>query len=192
MDRQELIRRLGRAKVLIDGGMCRVGSRIDRRKEADGLFLRLTGRALGLSDAVVALCRQEHPYEALPLLRQLAETSARMSYLALPEQGGLPSRDARASALAAELSSSSWEGLWPEGRFLGRSGGLDGVPELLSSCADFVEGGPTILPWGHAFQSPRPARSPEAVLAAALGLMKAALKALDARWPGDFPGTEHL
>lgn len=186
-DMQELIQRVGRAKAFIDNGMCRVGPGMDESSVGDALLVRGAGRAIVLADAIVALCRQDHPEEALAVLRQLAETAVSLRWLAaMPEQ--------RAPSLESDLRSVRWENLWEEERFLtrAREAGLEAeAKETLSYCIHFVRGGRVTLPWGHRFGPKQDAElHVEEVLRRAGAWLNLVLKALDARWPGFFPGAE--
>lgn len=185
----ELERRIGMAKAVIDNGFCRVGPRLDR---ADAQGAALTGgasRALGLADAVIGLCRRDHPAEAAVLVRQLAETAADVAWAA---------RDAaRAPEALAALEAPRWDGLFDEARFKSRAAEA-GFPEgdvtaVLSLAADFLAGNRAVAPWSHIYaQNTRPVPDPELVLALTARLMGRVLTALEGRWPGTFPGAEEL
>ena len=184
---QELISRVARAKAFIDNGMCRVGPGMDEAGAGDALLVRGAGRAIVLADAIVALCRQDHPEEALAVLRQLAETAVSLRWLAaMPEQ--------RAQSLESDLQSVRWENLWKEERFLARARetGLESeAKEALAYCIHFVRGGRVTLPWGHRFSPKQEAElHVEEVLRRADTWLNLVLKALDVHWPGSFPGAE--
>ncbi|MDE2293345.1 MAG: hypothetical protein KGL53_14785, partial [Elusimicrobia bacterium] len=82
MTPQELAQRVGRAKAVIDSGLCRVGPRLGRDDAQAAVLTGGASRALALSDAVVGLCGRDHPLEALPLVRQLAETAVELRWTA--------------------------------------------------------------------------------------------------------------
>lgn len=184
---QELIQRIGRVKAFIDNGMCRVGPGMEEDSAGDALLVRGAGRAIVLADAIVALCRQDHPEEALAVLRQLAETAVSLRWLALMPQE-------RAPSLESEFQSVRWDNLWAHDRFLQRARevGLEAeAREALSSCIHFVKGGRVTLPWGHRFGPKVEAGlHVEEVLRRAGTWLMCVLKALDVRWPGSFPGAE--
>ncbi|MFA6030970.1 MAG: hypothetical protein WC969_14030 [Elusimicrobiota bacterium] len=184
---EELIRKVGRVKVLIDNGMCRVGPRLDSASALDAALVRGAGRALLLSDAVVALCRAGRPHEALPLLRQLAAVAAAMRWIPLAQS------DERARAVSSEWGCSRWDALWSDEalRERARTAGLaEDAEAVLSSCREFAVGGDSTLPWAHVFpENRRESLAPERVLELAGRLMGHVLRGLDARWQGDFPGA---
>ncbi|MBI3297706.1 MAG: hypothetical protein HYZ75_06050 [Elusimicrobia bacterium] len=189
MTLEDLAQAIGRAKAVIDNGLCRVGPRLDR---GDAQAAGLTGaasRALALSDAIVRLCRRDHPVEALPLLRQLAETAVDARWLAADAS--------RADAASAALRASGWTGLWDDARLSSRAREA-GMPEadlaaVLALAADFAAGNRAGAPWSHIFAAnARPAPAPEPVLTLAVRLMGHVLAGLEARWPGSFPGAEEL
>ncbi|HAH07600.1 MAG TPA: hypothetical protein DCM05_13950 [Elusimicrobia bacterium] len=186
----ELIRKIALAKVLIDNGMCRVGQRLDPRSAVDAQLSTAAGRAIVLSDAVGALCRQGRPNEALPLLRQLTEEAAAMRWLA--EGAG----EEGAAALAKEREEATWDALWPEARLRRRAeaGGLsEEVSSVIGLCREFSLGGPVTLPWAHVFPgAQREPLKPGAALEPAVRMMGHVLNALDRRWPGEFPGAEQV
>ena len=208
----ELMRRVGQAKAIVDSGMCRVGPRLDPARSSDGWLSGAASRALGLSDAVVALCRHGRPNEALPVLRQLAETAAAMRWLAaaLPsneeEKGGQARRGAgsgagdperRAASLSAELREARWDRLWEQDRFLSRAREA-GVPaaeaqETLALASQFACGGSSSAPLSHVFAGNQaPGADAGRVLRLAVRWLGHALQALETRWPGSFPGAETL
>lgn len=185
----ELERRIGMAKAVIDNGFCRVGPRLDR---ADLQGAALTGgasRALGLADAVVGLCRRDHPAEAAVLVRQLAVTAADLAWAAADA--------ARAPAALAELDAPSWGSLFDEARWLERAAAA-GIPAgdvsaVAALATDFQAGNRAVAPWSHVYsQNSRPAPDPVSVMRLTARLMGRVLRALDGRWPGTFPGAEEL
>lgn len=185
----ELERRIGLAKAVIDNGFCRVGPRLDR---ADLQGAALTGgasRALGLADAVLGLCRRDHPAEAAILVRQLAETAAEAAWAAADP--------ARAPEALAALAAPRWDALFDEARWRSRAAAA-GFPaadvEAVSAlAADFLAGNRAGAPWSHVYsQNARPAPDPARVLALTARLMGRLVAALEARWPGAFPGAEEL
>lgn len=185
----ELERRIGMAKAVIDNGFCRVGPRLDR---ADAQGAALTGgasRALGLADAVVGLCRRDHPAEAAALVRQLAETAADVAWAAADA--------GRAPAVLAALEAPRWDALFDEARLRERAA-AGGFPEadvaaVSALAADFLAGNRAVAPWSHVYpQNNRPVPDPELVMRLTARLMGRVLAALERRWPGTFPGSEEL
>ncbi|TBR21766.1 hypothetical protein EPO15_09515 [bacterium] len=185
----ELERRIGMAKAVIDNGFCRVGPRLDR---ADAQGAALTGgasRALGLADALVGLCRRDHPAEAAVLLRQLADVAAEVAWVAADA--------ARAPEALAALAAPRWDALFDDARFKARAAAA-GFPEadvsgVTGLAADFAAGNRQVAPWSHVYaENTRPAPDPARVMALAARMMGRVLKALEARWPGTFPGSEEL
>lgn len=187
----ELVRRIAQAKAFIDNGLCRVGPGLDREGRIEALMTGGASRALALADAVVQLCRQSHPNEALPLLRQLGEIAAGLRWAAAADG------EARARELLAEAGSARWQDLWDGERLRrrAREGGMPAadVEDVLGLAADFVRGNSAVAPWSHLFeQNRRPGVDTARALGLAARLMGHVLKALDARWPGSFPGAEAM
>lgn len=185
----ELERRIGMAKAVIDNGFCRVGPRLDRGDLQGAALTGGASRALGLADAVVGLCRRDHPAEAAVLVRQLAETAADVAWAA---------RDgARGPEALAALDAPRWESLFDEARFRARAAEA-GFPEgdvaaVLGLAADFLAGNRAVAPWSHIYpQNARPAPDPARVMALTARLMGRVVAALEGRWPGTFPGAEEL
>ena len=182
-------RRISMAKAVIDNGFCRVGPRLDR---ADLQAAALTGgasRALGLADAVVSLCRRDHPAEAVVLVRQLAETAAEVAWAAADV--------ARGPEALKSLEAPRWDALFDEARWRARASGAGWPAEDLDAVSalavDFITGNRAVAPWSHAFpQNTRPAPEAQRVMALTARLMGRVLAALEARWPGTFPGAEEL
>jgi len=191
-----LIKRVGLAKVILDNGMCRVGPLLDAASAVDQQLVRRAGRAVQLADAVVALCRQGHANEALPVLRQLCETAASMAWLSAGLAAGGRAGAARAEELAREWEEPKWSQLWPEERLLrrAREGGLAlEAYGVLSLCREFVLGDNLTLPWAHRFGwSRREGLRPRTVLEHAASAMGHVLRAMEQRWPGAFPGAEKI
>lgn len=185
----ELEQRVGRAKAVIDNGLCRVGPRLDSRDAQAAALTGAASRAIALADAVVRLCLGDHPAEALPLLRQLAETAVDLRWTA--------EDPARAPALPGEREPARWDGLWDDERLCARAreAGMagDDVSAVLGLAEDFAAGNRAGAPWSHIFPANgRPAPEPGRVLALAARFMGHVLAGLDARWPGIFPGAEEL
>ena len=192
----DLIRRIGLAKVLIDNGMCRVGPQLDAASAVDQQLVRGAGRAIQLSDAGVALCRQGHANEALPVIRQLCGIAASLRWRSAALDAGARASGARAEELAREWEDSKWSKLWPEEKLLrrAREGGLaEDAQAVLELCRDFVLGGPLTVPWAHRFGWSRlECLLPRTVLGVAASMMAHVLRALELRWPGGFPGAEKI
>jgi hypothetical protein len=186
----ELIRKIGLAKIVIDNGMCRVGPGLAPGSAVDAQMVMGAGRAIVLSDAVVALCRQGRTNEALPLLRQLAEDAIGMRWLAADAD------EEKAKALSKEREEAAWGTLWPEERFLLRAeacGLSREAAAVIDLCREFVLGGATTLPWAHVFaEAQRESMKPGSVLGPTALLMGHVLAALDGRWPGAFPGADQV
>ena len=104
---------------------------------------------------------------------------------------------ARATEALLELHDPDWETHWPSARLRGRaeiySVQNEALEAVLGSAADFARGSAQGLPWGHVFaDATRPGRRAEEVLPATAVFLGHALKALDGRWPGEFPGAEEM
>ena len=186
---KELAQAVGRAKAVIDNGLCRVGPRLSPDDVQAAVLTGSASRALALSDAVVGLCGRDHPGEALALVRQLAETAVELRWVAADP--------ARAPEAAAALEAPAWAGAWPEPRFKERALAA-GVPErdvseTLAFAADFLAGNRTGAPWSHVFAvNNRPAPEAARVLALTVRLIGHVVSGLETRWPGAFPGAEEL
>lgn len=194
---EDLIQRVGKAKAFIDNGMCRVGPKLDKDRKGDALLSAASSRAISLADAVLQLCRHGHANEALPLLRHLAEAAVWMRWLASSGEADLA--DGRARRLAEELRTPQWEGLWSAPRLRQRlreaqmSDAEAEAEVLINACYDFVHGNAAVVPWNHVFSETQHAGArPEDVLRLTAFWMSHAVKALDARWPGQFPGAEQI
>ena len=187
----ELIKTVGLAKMRVDSGFSRVGRRLKAEDPADRALMLLAARAVSTGNALMLLCRDGHPNEALPLLRAIAEFSGSMRWIAAAETGP------RARAALAELDAPRWEGLWLDARLKERAETF-GVPvwaaaAALGSAPDFSRGNAQGLPWGHVIaDGVLPGRKAEETLAAAAVWLALALEALDRRWPGDFPGAAEM
>jgi hypothetical protein len=187
----ELIKTVGLGKVRVDAGFSRVGRRLAAGDPADRALMTLAARAVSAGNALMALCRDGQPNEALPLLRACAEFALTMRWIAASDS------KARAEAALAELVKPGWEALWPEARARERADAF-GVPAwareaAFASAADFARGNAQGLPWGHVFSDGQlPGRKSDEVLAAAAVWLALALEALDRRWPGDFPGAAEM
>jgi hypothetical protein len=187
----ELITTVGLAKMRVDAGFSRVGRRLKAEDPADRVLMLLAARAVSTGNALMLLCRDGHPNEALPLLRAIAEFSGVMRWVAAAETGP------RARVALAELDAPRWEGLWSDARLKERAETF-GVPvwaaaAALGSAPDFSRGNAQGLPWGHVIaEGVLPGRRAEETLAAAAVWLALALEALDRRWPGDFPGAAEM
>ena len=181
---------VGLAKTRLDAGFSRVGRTIKSPEPADRLLMTLAARAALGANAVMALCERGLANESLPILRGLAEQCLQMRWLVEKDTA------ARAVALAAELASPEWSALWPAERWSERAKAYR-VPKdvealVRTSAKEFTRGAAQGLPWGHAIADPLPGRNADEVLTAAASLLGHVLKALDERWPGEFPGAEEL
>lgn len=188
---KDMIALTGLAKSRVDAGFSRVGRRLSASDPADRALMILAARAIAQANAVMALCERGLANECLPILRGLAEACLAMRWVA--------ERDcaARAEAALGDLREPDWETHWPSARLRERAAayGVPGaaVEAVLGSVADFARGAAQGLPWGHMFaEATRPGRRAEEVLPTAAIFLGHALKALDARWPGEFPGAEEM
>lgn len=189
---EELIQKIGQAKAYIDNGLCRVGPGLKSEVKIEALLTGAASRSLALADAVVELCRRDHPTEALGVLRQLVETIVSMRW-AVAKEGA----EARAGEVFEAWEEARWDGLWTEGRLKARAQEA-GIPEadvegILSRSVDFVLGNSTGAPWSHIFkENQRPRAETRAVLLLAVRWMGHCIRALDIRWPESFPGAEGM
>jgi hypothetical protein len=187
----ELLKTVGIAKTRVDAGFSRVGRRLNAADPADRALMTLAARAVSSGNALMILCREGQPNEALPLLRAVAEFALTMRWIVVADA---PSR---ARAALAELEAPKWEGAWPQARAQERADGF-GVPAwaaaaTFTTAPDFARGNAQGLPWGHVFsEGLLTGRKAEEVLAAAALWLALALEALDRRWPGDFPGAAEM
>lgn len=181
----------GLAKTRVDAGFSRVGRKLKSDDAAARALMILSARAIAQGNAVMALSERGLANEALPILRGLAEMCLTLRWIAEKDS------DARAEAVMKELHDPDWETHWPSARLRERASAY-GVPSdvlavVLDSAADFARGSAQGLPWGHVFsESTRPGRGAPEVLSSAAVLLGHALKALEARWPGEFPGAEEM
>jgi len=188
---KELIALTGLAKTRMDAGFSRVGRRLSASDPADRALMIMAARAIAQANAAAVLSERGLANEALPLLRAIAELCLMMRWVAEKES------TARAIAALDELQDPDWETHWPSARLRERADAY-AVPgaaleAVLGSVADFARGSAQGLPWGHIFaDGTRPGRRAEDVLPAAAVFLGHALKALDARWPGEFPGAEEM
>jgi hypothetical protein len=191
-DIDEKIRRIGQAKAFIDNGLCRVGPKLDKEDCAAGLMAGGASRVLGLADAVAHLSRQDSPAEALPILRQLADTAVNMRWLSCDEAA----RSERAAQWQAELEGAQWETLWSATKLAERAqvaGCSEAAASVVGLAKDFTLGNRTIAPWSHVFSiNQHAAPGGEQVLAVAVELMGHVLTALETTWPQSFPGAEAM
>jgi hypothetical protein len=188
---KELIALTGLAKVRVDAGFSRVGRKLAAGDAAERALMILAARAIAQGNAVMALCERGLANEALPILRGLAEMALTMRWIAEKDSA------VRAAEAMKELHDPDWETHWPSARLRERAKAYDVpaavVATTLDSAADFARGSAQGLPWGHVFaEATRPGRGAEEVLSAAAVLLGHALKALDGRWPGEFPGAEEM
>jgi len=103
LDVEDLIQRVGQAKAFIDNGLCRVGPKLNPGHKTAALLTGGASRSLALSDAIVRLCRHDHPTEALPVLRQLVEVAITLRWAAAGEGGS-----ERAKAVLEETAAAHW------------------------------------------------------------------------------------
>lgn len=188
---KELIALTGLAKVRVDAGFSRVGRKLTAGDVPARALMILAARAIAQGSAVMALCERGLANEALPILRGTAEISLMMRWISEKDS------EERAAEALKELHDPDWETHWPSARLRERAKAY-GVPApvvatVLDSAADFARGSAQGLPWGHVFsEATRPGRGAEEVLSAAAVLLGHALKSLDGRWPGEFPGADEM
>lgn len=188
---KDLILLTGLAKTRMDAGFSRVGRRLSAADPTDRALMIMAARVIAQGNAVCALSERGLANEALPLLRGIAELALMMRWVAEKES------TARAVLALGELQDPDWETHWPSARLRERAEAY-AVPDaaleaVLGSVADFARGSAQGLPWGHVFaDAMRPGRRAEDVLPATAVFLGHALKALDARWPGEFPGAEEM
>lgn len=189
MTLEELEQSVGRAKALIDNGLCRVGPRLESHDAQAAALTGSASRALALADAVVRLCLGDHPAEAAPLLRHLAETAVELRWVA-----GDP---LRAAVVLGALEAPRWDGLWDDNRLAerAREAGVaeEDILAVGALAVDFAAGNRTGAPWSHIFAvNGRAAPEARRLLTLTARFMGHVLAGLDARWPGTFPGAEEL
>ena len=188
---KDLIALTGLAKTRMDAGFSRVGRRLSASDPADRALMIMAARAIAQANAVMALSERGLANEALPILRGLAEVCLTMRWVAEKDS------TARAVGALGELQDPDWETHWPSARLRERAEAY-AVPgaaleSVLGSVADFARGSAQGLPWGHVFaEATRPGRRAEEVLPATAVFLGHALKSLDGRWPGEFPGAEEM
>jgi hypothetical protein len=188
---KDMIALTGLAKIRVDAGFSRVGRKLSASDPTDQALMILAARAIAQANAVMALSERGLANEALPILRGLAEMCLTMRWVAEKDS------TARAVAALGELQDPDWETHWPSARLRERAESYAvagaAVEAVLGSVVDFARGSAQGLPWGHVFASAtRPGRSAEDVLSAASIFLGHALKALDSRWSGEFPGAEEM
>ncbi len=188
---KDMIALTGLAKLRVDAGFSRVGRKLSASDPTDQALMILAARAIAQANAVMALSERGLANEALPILRGLAEMCLTMRWVAEKDS------TARAVSALGELQDPDWETHWPSARLRERaeSYAVSGaaVEAVLGSVVDFARGSAQGLPWGHVFAAAtRPGRSAEDVLSSAAIFLGHALKALDARWSGEFPGAEEM
>ncbi|MBI5246438.1 MAG: hypothetical protein HY923_04605 [Elusimicrobia bacterium] len=181
----------GLAKTRVDAGFSRVGRKLSPNDPADRALMIMAARAIAQANAVMALSERGLANEALPILRGLAEICLMMRWVSEKDS------TSRAVAALSELQDPDWETHWPSVRLRERGEAYDvpaaAIEAVLGSVADFARGSAQGLPWGHVFaEATRPGRKAEEVLPAAAVFLGHALKALDSRWPGEFPGAEEM
>lgn len=191
MNEKELIAVVGLAKSRVDAGFSRVGRRLSPESAADAALMILAARAIAEGNAVMVLCERGLANEALPVLRGLAEACLAMRWIAEAES------EERAARALEDLREPDWGTQWPSAAWRERAAlyGVDAAVErfVLGAAADFARGAAQGLPWGHAVaERTRPGAPAREVLRATAILLGHALKALDARWPGDFPGAAEM
>ncbi len=202
----DFIQLIGQAKAYIDNGLCRVGQKLKPVRVSEAFLTGGASRSLALADSVVQLCRHDHPTEALPVLRQLAETVVAMRWSVAPiakKESKLSPDEAaeecnrRAKKVFQDCEAADWEKLWPAERLAARARDA-GFPQrdvdgVLGGAVDFALGNSTVAPWSHIFeQNQRSGVEAQAVLGLAVRLMGHCIRALDEKWPGDFPGSEAM
>lgn len=188
---KDLIALAGLAKTRMDAGFSRVGRKLSPSDPADRALMIMAARAIAQANAVTALSERGLANEALPILRGLAEICMMMRWVGEKES------TSRAVGTLGELQDPDWETHWPSARLRERAEAYAvsgaALETVLGSVVDFARGSAQGLPWGHVFaEATRPGRRAEEVLPAAAVFLGHALKALDARWPGEFPGAEEL
>ena len=181
----------GLAKTRIDAGFSRVGRRMSPGDPVDTALMIMAARAVAQANAVMALSERGLANEALPIMRGLAEVCLTMRWISEKDSA------ARAVSALGELQDPDWETHWPSARLRER-GEVYAVPResveaVLGSVVDFARGEAQGLPWGHLFsQAASPGKRAEEILPATAVFLGHALKALDQRWPGEFPGAEQM
>lgn len=187
----ELLSLTGLAKTRMDAGFSRIGRRLSPSEPVDRLLMVLAARSVSQANAIGALSERGLANEALPILRGLAEACLAMRWAVSADM------KARAERALQELEASDWGTQWPDARWRERAEAYQVDAPIaalvLGSAADFARGCAQGLPWAHVVASAaRPGRRAEELLGAAASLLGHALKALDSRWPGEFPGAEEL
>jgi len=192
IDMEEFIRQVGQVKARMDNGMCREGPRLDKGSRTEALLTGSASRCVGLADAVVQLCRQDHPNEALPILRHLADAVTAMAWVLASAEP-----EARAAEVLEELGRSCAGQSWPPETLRERAR-LAGLPaseleDILSAGREFPHAGRAALPWSHVYaDNQHRGLDSAAVLRLTVRWMARALKAMDSRWPGSFSGGDEL
>ncbi len=188
---KDMIALTGLAKTRVDAGFSRIGRRLTASDPADRVLMIMAARAIAQANAITALSVQGLANEALPILRGIAEICLMMRWVAEKDSGR------RAIATLSELQDPDWETHWPSARLRERAEAYsvpgEALEAVLGSVADFARGSAQGLPWGHVFaEATRLGRRAEEVLPATAVFLGHALKALDGRWPGEFPGAEEM
>ena len=188
---KDLIALTGLAKMRVDAGFSRVGRHLSASDPADRALMIMAARAIAQANAVTVLSERGLANEALPILRGIAEICLMMRWVS--EKESTP----RAIEALGDLQDPDWETLWPSARLRERAKAYAVPGEILEavlgSAADFARGSAQGLPWGHLFaEATRPGGRAEEVLRATAVFLGHALKALDGRWPGEFPGAEEM
>lgn len=189
----DLIRLVARAKAAMDNGFSRIGPNLKSDHAADGALMGGAGRVVALSDALVLLCKQDHAAEAALFLRPLTAIALAMRAVAAAGEAG------GGSALDEELWDLDWKRVWsdPEWKKYLASAGI-AEQELSTLHAALTRhdyfnlyAGTFSIPWGHVYQKrQRPPASAQETLQLTVRCMAHALRALEARWPGAFLGSE--
>ena len=175
----------------MDHGFSRIGPNLKADQSGDEVFVGGAGRLIGLSDAIIHLCKYDHAAEAVILLRPLVAISLAMRALAAGHAD---------ASLQAEMWDIDWKKIWSDPKWTKRleSAGLS-AKELASAQSDLnphgysnLYAGSFSVPWAHVYSKHQhAAAAPEAVLSATVRAMTQALKALELRWPGNFASSTH-
>jgi hypothetical protein len=187
----ELVAAAGAAKSAIDAGFSRVGRKLAKDDVTAGALMVLAARAVANANALAILAEHKHANESLPILRSLLETAVQMRWIVRADSAK------RASEVLEERGKADWEDVWQETRVKSRAkelGFWDATFErVLSSCREHLNANAAGLPWGHVFAGKDDGGvSADEVLRATTAVMAHVVKALDERWPGEFPGAEEM
>ncbi|MEK7234531.1 MAG: DUF5677 domain-containing protein [Elusimicrobiota bacterium] len=188
---KDMIALTGLAKTRVDAGFSRVGRRLSASDPVDRALMIMAARVIAQANAIMVLSERGLANEALPILRGLAEVCLTMRWIAEKDLGE------RAVAALLEFQDTDWETHWPSARLRERAEAYsvpgEALEVVLGSAVDFACGSALGLPWGHVFaEATRSGRRAGEVLPATAVFLGHALKALDGRWPGEFPGAEEM